>query len=328
MAVSGVNGGAIPLSPNAIINGAFDIWQRGTSFTNPSNLSYTADRFAIQRNGSGATRTISRQSFTPGELNVPGYGQPEFYFRLSESVAGSGESFKDIIQRIEDVRTFAGQTVTISFWARADVARDHTVAIGQRFGSGGSSASSFLTGTVSVGTSWARHSVTLSLDSVSEKTIGPGSLVEVQIRNPLNSTFTLDIWGVQVEAGSVATPFRRNSPNIQAELAACQRYYQRLSGWTGFGEGTTAIAAFANYLVELRAPASIISTVSGSTLSWRTNAATDASSTTFTLTAPTSGTQGLWFLFTNLTGIVDNQAYHSRLLNIPNEKVIEVVAEL
>jgi hypothetical protein len=46
------------------------------------------------------------------------------------------------------------------------------------------------------------------------------------------------------------------------------------------------------------------------------------------LTAPTSSTQGLWFLFTNLTGIVDNQAYNSRLLNIPNEKVIEVSAEL
>ena len=227
MAVSGVNGGAIPLSPNFIINGAFDIWQRGTSFDGSAN-SFAADRWFINNNGSGATRTVSRQTFTPGSAPEVGY-EGQFFFRYNQSVAGSSGTFNVFQQKIEDVRVLAGQTATVSFWARAGSALTlPSVRIVQDFGTGGSSAT--ITNAVlsqAITTSWTRYSYTVLVPSLAGKTIGSSNGLTLEFGLPLNSVFTLDIWGVQLEAGLAATPFRRNANNLQAELAACQRYYWR-----------------------------------------------------------------------------------------------------
>ena len=221
---------------NAIINGNFGIWQRGTSFTNPTDGQYVADRFLIARNGTGATRTVSQQTFTPGTAPVAGY-EGTFFLRAAVSVAGSGETYYSVQQKIEDVRTFAGQTATISFWAKADASRSITFGLFQSFGSGGS-GSVFPTGsTVTLTTSWVRYSHTIAMPSIAGKTIGTGSSTNLSIVLPLNSVSTIDIWGVQVEAGSVATAFQTATGTIQGELAACQRYYWR----------QTAAAAYSSF---------------------------------------------------------------------------------
>ena len=48
---------------NMVVNGDFKIWQRGTSFSSPANASFTADRWFMYYDGTGATRTISQQTF-------------------------------------------------------------------------------------------------------------------------------------------------------------------------------------------------------------------------------------------------------------------------
>jgi hypothetical protein len=60
---------------------------------------------------------------------------------------------------------------------------------------------------------------------MSGKTIGANSFLDITLFGAINNA--LDIWGVQLEAGPVATPFRRNANSIQGELAACQRYYEK-----------------------------------------------------------------------------------------------------
>jgi hypothetical protein len=140
----------------------------------------------------------------------------------------------DITQRIEDVRTFAGQTVTLSFWAKADTARSSIVYLTQNFGSGGSANVLTSTPSISYTTSWQRFSFTFSLASISGKTIGAGSYLGVNIRQAVANGSTLDIWGVQLEAGNVATAFQTATGTLAGELAACQRYYYRITGTNTF----------------------------------------------------------------------------------------------
>jgi hypothetical protein len=178
--------------------------------------------------------------------------------RNAVTVAGTGATYHSIQQKIEDVRTFAGQTITVSFWAKAEASRSITFGVYQNFGSGGSSTVFPTGGTATVSTSWARYSATISVPSISGKTIGTNSFLAFAIDCPLNAISTTDIWGVQVEAGSVATPFQTATGTIQGELAACQRYYYRETPQSGgpFGFGwafnTVGGVAIVDFPVTMR----------------------------------------------------------------------------
>ena len=231
---------------NKIINGDFGIWQRGTSFSSPASGSFLADRYFVAFDGT-PTVTYSRQTFTPGAAPVAGY-EGQFFFRAAMTATSTTTSW-NLYQKIENVQTFAGQTITVSFWAKADSARSVSMNFLQEFGSGGSGAVFGGAGqTNSVTTSWQRFSYTLTLPSISGKTIGTGSSLTLYITLPISSTSTIDLWGVQVEAGSVATAFQTATGTIQGELAACQRYYNRQTEPTsysgmGLGFGTSSTSA-------------------------------------------------------------------------------------
>jgi len=214
---------------NKIINGDFGIWQRGTTFNNIGNNVYNADRWITSNGNSSATINITRQSFTPGSAPVVGY-ESAYYLQFAQTVAGSGSGYNQLQNRIEDVRTFANQTVTFSFWALAGSGTINiNPIVGQCFGSGGSgNVELTLTPTsISVGSSgWVRYTATGTLPSIAGKTIGTGNYIYAYFGLPTNAVFTFNVWGVQLEAGSTATEFTTASGSIGGELALCQRYYQ------------------------------------------------------------------------------------------------------
>ena len=218
---------------NAIINGDFRINQRAfTSIT--TDGTYGFDRWAL---GTAGGATYTPQTFTAGAAPVAGYEAINF-----AQVATTGQTATStitiLLQRIEDVRTFAGQTATVSFWAKATSGTPKiAVEMQQNFGSGGSATVNTYAGQITMTTSWVRYSVTVAVPSVSGKTIGTSSFLALQLWTSAGSDFnartgslgiqtaTIGIWGVQVEAGSVATAFQTATGTIQGELDACQRYY-------------------------------------------------------------------------------------------------------
>jgi hypothetical protein len=216
---------------NKIINGDFSVWQRDTSITGTGTETYSADRFLWVGDGSGGTRTFSRQ--TMGYGDIAGYEYP-YFFRFNQSVAGSGASYNYICQRIENANSFAGQTVTFSFWAKASASTTlPAIYARQRFGSGGSAeTSTTVTSNIALTTSWQRFNYTFTVPSIAGKTVGAGSYLTMDIYHPINTTFTIDTFGWQLEAGSTATAFQTATGTIQGELAACQRYY-----WKGYVAG-------------------------------------------------------------------------------------------
>jgi hypothetical protein len=230
-----INNGPLAGFRNAIINGNFDIWQRGTSFTGSG---YGADRWIFSH--SGTTKTATRQSFTLGQTAVP--GEPQYFCRhVVSSVAGAG-NFCILRQYIESVRTFADRQVTVSFWANADASRPIAVELIQNFGSGGSPSTTVTgigTTKVTLSTGWQKITVTATIPSISGKTIGSndndwlGLFIWFDAGSNFNSrtdslghqSGTFNIAQVQVEAGPVATPFERRP--IGTELALCQRYFEK-----------------------------------------------------------------------------------------------------
>jgi hypothetical protein len=221
-----------PPSGNAIINGAFEINQRGFT-TGTTSGQFVADRFSTFAGGSsGFTASLV--------ANASEAGLPEEIPNIvtfAGTITNATNGLITLFQRIENVSTFAGQTVTLSFYAKGSTAGTIGVRLNQNFGTGGS-AQVVQTQTQEITTSFVRYQMTFNLDSIAGKTIGAnnqlflgidknaGTLIVGGGYNP-NYTGTLSITGVQLEAGAVATPFKRNAPSIQAELAACQRYYER-----------------------------------------------------------------------------------------------------
>lgn len=208
-----------PQTKNALINGDFRIWQRGSSFTGGSQ--FTADRWLMAPSG-GDTIVVDKIPNTVGWL-ASGHS-PVNVLRIN--VTANGGAYTDFVQYIEDVRSFIGQTVTFSAWVYVVNACDIAMYAAQIFGTGGSTPNvivKYEDHSVVAG-SWYRLSTVMDVPSITGKTIGTNDSLAVALRIPGNATNSIYFSNVQFELGDVATDFELR--HRSAELAMCQRYYE------------------------------------------------------------------------------------------------------
>lgn len=218
---------------NKLINGGFPIWQRATSQT---GANYGSDDRWLNAH-TGSTKTHSRQAFALGQTDVP--GNPEYFSRtvVTSSPGASNNVIK--IQRIESVLTLAGETATLSFWAKADASRNIAIEFVQIFGTGGSPSSPVNTigvTTCALTTTWQQFTATVNIPSISGKTLGTngddtlalfiwfdaGSDYDSRTNSLGQQSGTFDLAQIQFEPGAIQTPFE-NRPD-PVEFLLCQHF--------------------------------------------------------------------------------------------------------
>jgi len=239
---------------NAVMNGAFEVWQRGTSFAAPSSATYCADRWRYGKASSVAVHTVSRSTDVPttaqAGLLVP------YSMLVDCTTADTSTEASDVIymaQRVEGYfwRNYAQRALTLSFWVKATKTGVYCVGLINNTGD----RSIALEYTVNAADTWERKTISIPaspsagtwdyaagvgaqllwvLQAGNAYHITPGAwqsavtsgLASTNQVNACDSTandFRLAL--VQLELGTAATDFA--PVPFEVELARCQRYYEK-----------------------------------------------------------------------------------------------------
>lgn len=253
---------------NKLLNGDFQVWQRGITLTDPIPTNfYGADRWGCVRHAFDAGMTVTQQSTQTNSKSM----------RVQRTAGNASTSILYIAQTLEtqEVKKLAGKQVTLSFKLLKGANFSATSNIVQILILAGTGTDGNL-----ITVSFTGQTIVANLNQVITDT---STLYTATGTVPANAT-QLGVWfqytpvagaagaadyfeitDVQLEEGSVATPFERRSYGL--ELALCQRFFRRLVNNTGshsIGNGVAISATgmqLQRYLdIEMRiAPALVLS---------------------------------------------------------------------
>jgi len=326
--LSSVNGGPLAGARNRIINGDMRIDQRGGTITSPSgSVAYGIDRWRIVRfNDTTGTFTLQQSATAPAghtksglititvaQTSVPSTG----LYRFDHSVEGLNTA---------DLGWGAAgaQSITIGFWVRSSV----TGTYGARVCNSAETRSYVFQYTINTANTFEYKSITIPGDTTGtwltdtgigiglNFDLGSGSSFEgtanawnasnvcrasSNVRLISTSGATFYITGVQLEPGTVATPFERRSYGQEVQL--CQRYFQQLGGgMVGFEEGNTTHSYGVRFNQPMRAAPTFA--LISSSFAYRYINASSVGDRTITVSingATTISTQGAWLYFDDVT---------------------------
>jgi hypothetical protein len=233
---------------NRIINGDMRIAQRGTAAVT-TDYTFPVDRFAVAHSTDGAFSGQQDSEAPDGFVNS---------IKITATTADAsltGTQNLQLLQRIEGTTvsdlgfgTSAAKTVTVSFWVRSSL----TGTFGGSLKNSANDRSYPFTYTINSADTWEYKSVTIPGDTSGTwlTTTGIGINLQFGLGSGPDRSGTAGAWasanyiqptgsvsligtlnatwyvtGVQLEVGSVATPFERRP--YGTELQLCQRYFEK-----------------------------------------------------------------------------------------------------
>ena len=222
---------------NFVINGDCSIAQRGTSFTSPSNA-YTLDRWCSTPSAGGTTWTVSQvASFLTGSKNA-------IRTQRTSGQTGTPALYLGMAFETNDVIKLQGQVVTWSFYAKAgaDFSASGLQISAQFYTGTGTDQGPFVghTGEITQINTTATLSKTIANRYTYTFTVPSNATsarwnINMLPSNTASTNDYYDITNMQLEVGSVATPFSRAGGTLSGELTACQRYYWRNTSNAPYG---------------------------------------------------------------------------------------------
>ena len=298
---------------NALYNSAFDIWQRGTSSTGTA-YNYTADRWLNFRGAFASGATFSRIASTQAGF--------QYALRAQRDSGNTGTDVLHLRQGLEttDSLRFQGQTVTVSFYARAgaNFSPTSSILVSTIYqGEGTDQAANNMTGWTGVTaiaqnntltTSWQRFTQTTTISSAKTQF---GIAFTYTPTGTAGAADNFDITGVQVEIAGTASAFSRQTGSIQGELAACQRYYYRAVSDTAYGSvASYAVASSSSgFISMIQAPVTM--RVSPTSIDFSTLAFVNYADTLYaasSLTLPTNNNKQVILVSGSMTGATAGHA--------------------
>jgi hypothetical protein len=287
--------GNLTAQKNLIINGDFNIWQRGTSFPAFPDGNYHADRWHTSETGT-AVCTISRSTDVPTVAESGHLSNYSILFdvtTIDSSITGSDLYWMD--QRIEgyNFQSIAQKEFTLSFWHKHTKTGTYCVS----FRNTAQDRSYIAEYTQTTTDTWEKAEITVSASPSAgtwNYTNGNGMFVSFFLMAGPDKQTTADTWQtgnyyatsnqvnatdstsnncrfaqVQLEAGSVATDFEIR--NHATELAMCKRYFERINADSiadnflavGMSTSTTTGITMLECEVEKRATPTVSHSASG-----------------------------------------------------------------
>ena len=314
-----------PVQQNPVLNSAFQVWQRGTSVTVPTTaLTYTADRWNAYR---AATNTTVTRQTTSDTTNLPNI---QYCARIQRTAGDTSTQAIYFSQSFETINSipFSGKTVSYSFYARAGANYSPTSsALSLNITAGTGTDQNWISTTgatypintsATLTTTWQRFTYSGTIATTATEL----SLVfSMTPTGTAGANDYFEITGVQLEVGSVATPFHTYAATIQGELAACQRYYYRQTsagsgGYSPMAFGSAESGTITNVRVILPVTLRVLPTsMDFSTLQLADGVNAASTITAMTLDNNSSSTSVVAIAATVASGLTQFRTYWARAAN-------------